>query len=77
MKAKYSQEQLDIAILQNQHEAMQKSLDRIEKNMKEGFDKIDSNINSHFKWTLGMILGLYAVALSTLIGAVGHAYHWF
>ncbi len=73
MKAKYTQEQFDIAILQSQHEAMQVTLDRIEKNMNDGFGKMDS----HFKWTLGMILGLYAVALSTLLGAVGHAYHWF
>lgn len=116
MKAKYSQEQLDIAILKSQHDLMQGSLDRIEKTIIEGFvsidkrfekiddqfekmnlnfekrfDRIENNfekvharifltqekIDSNFKFTITAIMGIYAFGLSTLLGVVGHAYHWF
>ncbi len=65
-QAIYTQEQLDIAILKNNDEGMLRTLSRIE-----------SEIRSHFHWTMGLILGLYTIGIGGLISALGKAYGWF
>ena len=45
----------------------------IDSNIKE----LNSKIDSQFRWTIGLIFGLYATGFATLIGAVGKAYQWF
>lgn len=65
-QAKYTQEQLDIALLKNTNEGILRTLNRIE-----------SEIKSHFHWTMGLVLGLYAIGGGALISAVGKAYAWF
>ncbi len=64
--AKYTQEQMDIAILQNTNEGILRTLSRIE-----------SEIKSHFHWTMGLIFGLYTFGAGGLISALGKAYGWF
>jgi len=64
--AKYTQEQLDIAILKNTNEGILRTLSRIE-----------SEIKSHFHWTMGLIFGLYTIGIGGLISAVGKAYGVF
>ena len=39
-------------------------------------DAQNARIDSHFRTTVYMILGLYGGAVVTLISAVGKAYHW-
>lgn len=64
--AKYTQEQLDIAILQNTNEGILRTLSRIE-----------TEIKSHFHWTMGLILGLYTIGIGALVSALGKAYGVF
>lgn len=54
----YTQEQMDIELLKNTNGAMLTTLSRLEY-------AIDSN----FKWTLSLMLGLYAIVMSGLISA--------
>lgn len=79
--AKYTQEQLDIAILKNTNEGILKSLDRIETEIKTQISEIRTEIRSeirtHFHWTTGLIFGLYAISLSALLSMVAKAYGWF
>jgi uncharacterized membrane-anchored protein YhcB (DUF1043 family) len=70
---KYSQEQMDIALMKKDQSIIQKTLERIEQRL----DKLDQKVDSHFHWTLGLIFGMYAMGLTGLIGALGHAYGWF
>jgi hypothetical protein len=63
---KYTQEQLDIAVLKNNESHIFTILQRLE-----------AKVDSHFHWTLGLIFGVYGLALTGLIGALGHAYGWF
>jgi hypothetical protein len=62
----YTQEQLEIELLKNNQSHIFKVLDRI-----------DQKVDSHFHWTLGLILGMYAIGLTGLIAAIGHSYNWF
>lgn len=62
----YTKEQLDIAILKNTNEGILRALSRIE-----------SEIKSHFHWTMGLILGLYTIGIGALISALGKAYGMF
>lgn len=64
--AKYTQEQLDIAILKNTNEGILRTL-----------SEIKSEIKSHFHWTMGLILGLYTIGIGALISALGKAYGVF
>ena len=64
--AKYTQEQLDIALLKNTNEGILRTL-----------SEIKSEIKSHFHWTMGLILGMYALGITGLVSAVGKAYGWF
>jgi hypothetical protein len=61
-EAKYTQEQLDIALLKNTNEGILRSLSRIE-----------SEIKSHFHWTMGLILGIYALGFTGVVSALGKA----
>ena len=69
----YTQDQMDIAILKNEQGMISKTLDRIDSRL----DRLESKVDSHFHWTLGLIFGMYAMGLTGLIGALGHAYNWF
>ncbi len=71
--ALYTQEQLDIELLKNEQSTISKTLDRIDGRL----DKIDQKVDSHFHWTLALIFGMYAMGLTGLISAIGHAYQWF
>lgn len=62
----YTQEQMNIELLKNNQNHMFKILERLEQ-----------KVDSHFHWTLGLIFGMYALALTTGVGAIGHAYGWF
>lgn len=62
----YTQQQLDIAILQNTNTGILATLHRLE-----------AKIESNFHWTLGLILGLYTIGTGYLISALGKAYGWF
>lgn len=73
----YTQEQLEIELLKNNQSALMKSLERIETSINSRLDKLDQKVDSHFHWTLGLIFGMYAMGLTGLIGALGHAYGWF
>ncbi len=62
----YTQEQLDIEILKNEQGHLFKILERL-----------DQKVDSHFHWTLGLIFGIYAMGVTAIIAALGHAYRWF
>lgn len=69
----YTKEQLDIAILQQQCSSIEKLIERVDSRM----ERVEQKVDSHFHWTLGLIFGMYAMGLTGLIGALGHAYGWF
>lgn len=62
----YTQNDLDIALLKKEGEIINAS-----------FQRLESQLNSHFNWTMGLLVGIYALGFSTLVGAIGHAYKWF
>lgn len=72
-KQTYTQEQLDIAIINYTQSAIAKTLDRLENRL----DKLDSKVDNHFHWMVGLMFGLYTLGISGLVGAIGHAYGWF
>ena len=69
----YTQEQLDIELLKYRNSNIERTLERIDSRL----DNLEQKVDSHFHWTLGLIFGMYAMGLTGLIGAVGHAYSWF
>lgn len=69
----YTQEELEIALLKNNQNHVFKILERLDGR----FDRLEQKFDSHFHWTLGLIFGMYAMGLTGLIGALGHAYGWF
>lgn len=73
----YTQDQMDITILKNNQNGFIKSLERIEGSINSRLDRIEQKVDSHFHWTLGLIFGVYALCVSGLVGALGHAYSWF
>jgi hypothetical protein len=74
---KYTQEQMNIAILENNQSGLMQSLQRIESSIFNKLDRLEQKVDSNFHWTLGLIFGMYAMGLTGLIGALGHAYGWF
>lgn len=62
----FTKDQMDIAIMQTQTTGIMKTLERLE-----------SKVDSHFHWTMGLMFGLYTMGISSLVGALGHAYGWF
>lgn len=72
-KAMYTQEQLDAELLKHNQGDLSSILERIEAK----FDKIERKIDSHFCWMVGLMLGLYAMGTTGLIGALGHSHGWF
>lgn len=62
----YTREQLDIELLKQKNSTFEKMLERL-----------DQKIDSHFHWMVGMMFGIYAMGITGLIGALGHAYAWF
>lgn len=55
----YTQEQVDILLLKQR-------TDDIGGTLKE----VKSSIQAHFNWTMGSIFGLYAIAMTGLIGTI-------
>jgi uncharacterized coiled-coil protein SlyX len=75
----YSDE-VKLALLEQSINSINQTLIRFESRFDRldlKLEKMSDKIDSHFKWTVGLIFGLYATALGTMIGAVGKAYHWF
>lgn len=80
----YTQEQMDIAILKNNQndfiqsmKRIESNINRIESNINNKFDRLEQKVDSNFHCTLGLIFGIYAMGLTGLIAAAGHAYGWF
>jgi len=71
--AKYTQEQLDIALLRNTNEGILLCLQNIDKRI----DRLDDKIDSHFKWTMGTMLSLNAIVITSLLAVIGHTFGWF
>ena len=69
----YTQEQMDVALIKKDQSIISKTLERIDSRL----DRLESKVDSHFHWTMGLIFGVYAMGLTGLIGALGHAYGWF
>lgn len=73
MTQTFTQEQMDIAVMQNSQSHVFKILERLDSR----FDRLEQKVDSHFHWTLGLIFGMYAMGLTGLVGAIGHSYGWF
>lgn len=71
--ALYTQEQMDLALIKNDQGTIAKTLEKIDFRL----DRLEQKVDSHFHWTMGLIFGVYALGLTGLIGALGHAYGWF
>jgi antitoxin component YwqK of YwqJK toxin-antitoxin module len=56
---------------------LESKMDDLDKKFESKFDYQNGKMDSHFRWTIGLIFGLYATGFATFIGAVGKAYHWF
>lgn len=70
MSVTYTQEQLDIALLKNDQSTISKTLDRIESRL----NSLEQKVDSHYHWMIGCIIGLYGLAITGLIAAIGKAY---
>lgn len=66
----YTQEQLDIELLKNTNNSIVISLTRLENAIQHNSNATDTN----FKWTLGLMLGIYAIVISGLLSAIGKVY---
>jgi len=51
------------------HEVRIQMLENIASNIDNRFNKLDSKIDSHFKWMISSILGL-GLVLTTFLGAI-------
>jgi tetrahydromethanopterin S-methyltransferase subunit G len=79
-KGMISSEEARIMLLEQKNDDFNQTLLRIEKRLDSLDTKLDAQnnkIDSHFRWTIGLIFGLYATSFGVLLGAVGKAYHWF
>jgi hypothetical protein len=76
-KQLYTQEQLNIKLLQAKNDDIGQTLHRIENRLNNIDSSLSSKINSNFHWTLGLILSIYGLGFAGLISAVGKAYKWF
>ena len=79
-----SSEEARIMLLEQKNDDFHQTLIRLESKIDALDQKIDSKtdaqnlkIDSHFKWTIGLFLGLYGTVLGTLLTVLGKAYHWF
>ena len=75
-----SSEEARIMLLEQKNDDFYQALHRMEKRFDQldaKIERLDSKVDSHFHWMIGLIFGLYATGFATLIGAVGKAYHWF
>jgi uncharacterized coiled-coil protein SlyX len=52
---------------------IEKRLDTIDSDMKTGFNRLDSKIDSKFIWLISFGIGAFA----GLFGMMAHAMHWF
>jgi len=68
-------------------ERFEKRFDRIDERfdrvderfnkLDEKFERMNEKMDSHFRTSVYMIIGLYGGVIATLVAAVGKAYHWF
>lgn len=65
IKDSYSDD-VRLALLEQAINNINNTLVRFEKR----FDQIDAKIDSHFKWNLGLLAGLYAILGSSLITVI-------
>ena len=72
----YTQEQMDIALLKSGQNEGTKALERNESLINERLDKIQAQLDSHFTWSRGLFLGLYALWIMALFVVVGHDVGW-
>lgn len=79
-----STEEARIMLLEQRNDDFYQALIRIEKridslgsNLESKIDRLESKVDSHFRWSRGLIFGLYATGFATLLGAVGKAHRWF
>ncbi len=66
MQTVYTQEQMDVALLKQKNSTFEQALIRIEQ-----------KVDSHFHWMLGCIFGLYGIAITGLLAALGKAFAFF
>ena len=64
----YTQEQLEIALLKQSQSELFRAMERIDKDLKEGFKRVES----HQKW----ILGLMGSGFFGLLGLMAHGFKW-
>lgn len=64
----YTQEQLEIALLKQSQSELFRAMDRIDKDLKEGFKRVES----HQKW----ILSLMGSGFLGLLGLMAHGFKW-
>jgi hypothetical protein len=58
-----------LALLEQSIEHINQTMQRLELSMNSKFDKLDTKIDSNFKWLLMIIVGLS--------GVMAHGFHWF
>ena len=68
MNTTYTQEQLDIELLKQSQSELFRTMDRIDKDLKDGFKKVESNQ----KW----MLSLMSSGFLGLLGLMAHGFKW-
>jgi hypothetical protein len=61
----YTEQELQIKILENQGTHLFKAIDRIDGHMQGMEARIDTKFNTFMYWMIGLILGSYVLILST------------
>lgn len=72
---KYS-EDTRLALLEQSINHIDETLKRFDKRfdvMEAKMDKMDSRIDSNFKWTLGLMYS----SIAGILVLIGHQFHWF
>ena len=62
------QEATRLALLEQSMDHINQTMQRLEISMNAKFDRLDSKIDSNFKWWLLIIIGLS--------GVMAHGFHW-
>lgn len=73
----YTQEQLDIALIKNTQEGIVRSLTDMKSeihvmraDMRDELYSMHSDIKSHGHWSIGLILGIYAMIGAAALGKI-------
>jgi hypothetical protein len=70
---KYTQEQLDIALLNQKNDSFHHALIDIKTEIRE----IKQDVKSQFHWLMGSISVLYVSLIGTLVTALAKSFKWF